>query len=56
MFHDISQWVAACPKWSTVKTNMPHNAGLLQPIITTQPFEMVAIDIMGPLKTSPDGY
>jgi transposase InsO family protein len=35
---------------------MPHNAGLLQPIITTQPFEMVAMDIMGPLKTSPDGY
>ncbi len=56
MFHDISQWVAACPKCSTVKTNMPHNAGLLQPIITTQPFEMVAMDITGPLKTSPDGY
>ncbi len=56
MLHDISQWVAACPKCSTVKTKMPHNAGLLQPIITTQPFEMVAMDIMRPLKTSPDGY
>ena len=56
MFHDKSQWVAACPKSSTVKTNMLHNAGLLQPIIITQPFEMVAMDIMGPLKTSPDGY
>jgi hypothetical protein len=56
MFHDLSQWVAACPKCSTVKTIMSHNAGLLQPIITTQPFEMVAMDIMGPLKTSPDVY
>jgi hypothetical protein len=56
MFQDINQWVAACPKCSTVKTNIPHNAGLLQPIITTYPFEMVAMDIMGPLKTSPEGY
>ena len=56
MFQDINQWVAACPKYSTVKTNIPHNAGLLQPIITTYPFEMVAMDIMGPLKTSPEGY
>jgi transposase InsO family protein len=56
MFKAKNQWVAACPKCSTVKTNIPHNAGLLQPIITTYPFEMVAMDIMGPLKTSPDGY
>ncbi len=26
MFHDISPWAAACPKCSTVKTNMPLNA------------------------------
>jgi hypothetical protein len=25
-------------------------------MISTYPFEMVAMDIMGPLKTSPEGY
>jgi hypothetical protein len=56
MFRDISQWIAACPKGSAVKTPLPKYAGLLQPIITTKPFEMVAMDIMGPLRTSPEGY
>jgi transposase InsO family protein len=59
MFQDISRWVAACPRCSTVKTvktNIPKQAGLLQPIITSQPFEIVAMDIMGPLQTSPDGF
>ncbi len=56
MFQAISQLVAACPKCSTMKTYTPHNAGLYQTIITTQLFEMVAMDIMGPFKTSPDGY
>ncbi len=56
MFQDISRWVAACPRCSTVKTNIPTQAGLLQPIITSQPFEIVAIDIMGPLQKSPDGF
>ena len=53
MFGNISRWVSACPRCST---NMPKQAGLLQPIITSQPFEMIAMDIMGPLKTSPEGY
>jgi hypothetical protein len=56
MFQDISRWVAACPRCSTEKTNIPKQAGLLQPIITSQPFEIVAMDIMGPLQTSPDGF
>jgi hypothetical protein len=55
-FGDIRSWVSACPKCSKVKTNMPKQAGLLQPIITSQPFEMIAMDIMGPPKTSPEGY
>ena len=49
MFQDINQWVAACPKCSRIKSNDPKRAGLLQPIITTKPFELVAADIMGPL-------
>ena len=56
MFSDINRWVAACEKCSSVKTNLPSRNGLLQPIITTRPFEMVAADVMGPLTTSPEGY
>jgi hypothetical protein len=49
MLHDISQWEAACPKCSTVKKNMPHNAGLLLPIITTYVF--TSWPELVPLKT-----
>ena len=56
MFQDINQWVAACPKCSRIKANVPKRAGLLQPIFTTRPFELVAADIMGPLTISPEGY
>ena len=56
MFQDISKWISACPKCSSVKTNIPRAAGLLQPIVTTHPFEMIAMDVMGPLTTSSDGY
>ncbi len=43
MFRDISQWIAACPKCSAVKTPLPKYAGLLQPITTTKTFEMAKI-------------
>ena len=56
MFKDINDWVAACPKCSSVKTNIPKRNGLLQPIVTVKPFEIVAVDIMGPLTVSEEGY
>ena len=39
-----------------MKTNLPRNAGLLEPIQTKKPFEIVAMDIMGPVTKSPEGY
>ena len=56
MFGDINEWIKACPKCSEIKTNKTEKYGLLQPIIVTKPFEIVAADLMGPLTTSPEGY
>lgn len=56
MFKDVNEWIAACPQCSKVKTSKPKSHGLLQPIVTRQPFEKIAIDIMGPLTESIEGY
>ncbi len=50
MFGDVDEWIKACPKCNGVKTNQTNKYGLLQPIIVTKPFEIVAADIMGPLN------
>ena len=55
MFGDISKWIDSCSTCSGIKTNRP-NHGLLQPIVTKSPFEIVGADVMGPLTTSLDGY
>ncbi len=56
MFGDVDEWIKACPKCNEIKTNKTNNFGLLQPIIVTKPFEIVAADTMGPLTTSSEGY
>ena len=56
MFKDTMDWVGACISCKQHKTNQPLSNGLLIPIITTKPFELVCIDIIGPLKTSQSGH
>ncbi len=53
---DISNWVNACKTCSKVKANQPKSNRLLVPIVTSQPFEMVGMDIVGPFKTSTEGF
>ena len=55
MFADCSRWVNSCLKCNQVKPTQPLNHGLLQPIVTTRPFEIVGADILGPVTTSEDG-
>ena len=56
MYRDTINWCAACLKCIQHKTGKPISNGLLIPIITTQPFEIVSIDIKGPYKVTSDGY
>jgi hypothetical protein len=52
---DISNLVNACKTCSRVKANQPKSNGLLVTIVTSQPFKMVWMDIVGPFKTSTEG-
>ena len=56
MYNDVNNWVNACLVCRKAKPVKPTYHGLLQPIVTTRPFEIVGIDILGPLKDSVDGY
>jgi hypothetical protein len=56
MSRDVKRWVGACVKCNKVKTTQQLSNGLLEPIVTKQPFEIVGVDILGPFVTSSDGY
>jgi hypothetical protein len=56
MHKDINDWVNACEVCSKVKANQPKSNGLLIPIVTSAPFELIGIDILGPFKVSDEGY
>ena len=56
MFTDVSRWINSCVKCKQVKPTQPLNHGLLQPIATTHPFEMVGVDILGPITETEEGY
>ncbi len=47
MSADVGRWVGACEVCSKVKANQPKKHGLLMPIVTSDPFEMVGMDILG---------
>ena len=56
MHEDCKNWVAACQTCQKVKLNQPISSGLLKPIISSKPFELLGIDILGPLKLSKNNY
>ena len=55
MHADTGSWTNACVTCRQAKPTRPISHGLLSPIIVTHPFEMVGMDILGPLTTSTEG-
>ena len=53
---DVGKWVAGCLTCNKIKSTQPLQNGLLVPIRTSSPFEIVGIDILGPFKITKDGY
>jgi predicted aspartyl protease len=56
MHQDVCDWVASCKNCFAHKTNQPLSQGKLIPIISNRPFQLVCVDILGPLKNSKNGF
>ena len=56
MHRDITNWVAACQICIKHKAMQPKSNGLMIPIVTTFPFQLLGVDIQGPFKVSKNGY
>ncbi len=55
MHEDTVNYCRACLKCNQFKTNKQTQNGLLIPISTTKPLEIIAIDLIGPLPETEDG-
>lgn len=55
MYTQVREYVKACPKCQKYKASNLRPAGLLQTPTLQQRFESIALDLFGPLPTSPDG-
>ena len=49
---DVEKYVKGCPTCALFKQPAPKRNGMLQPMKTTYPFEIVAIDVIGPFPKS----
>lgn len=55
MYDDIRSWVKSCLECNKYKHFQPKHNGLLMPIRSIKPFQIVGIDHFGPLKITKDG-
>ena len=53
---DVRRWVQSCLPCRQAKDTKPNRAGLLEPITSTYPMELVHIDIVGPCPLTKEGY
>ena len=52
---DVQGWIRTCETCAGIKMTKPKSMGLLNPIPAEGPFQVVAMDWIGPLKTSRSG-
>jgi hypothetical protein len=55
MLADIKLWVNSCKNCTQHKRDQPKQHGLLQPIKSVHPFQIVGMDVAGPFKRSTYG-
>eukprot|EP00742_Colponemidia_sp_Colp-10_P010829 GILJ01011943.1.p1 GENE.GILJ01011943.1~~GILJ01011943.1.p1 ORF type:complete len:1522 (-),score=171.97 GILJ01011943.1:111-4676(-) len=55
MYRDVKAWVESCVDCATKKSPRRKTPGLMQPISVSEPFEIVAIDVLGPLPRTKSG-
>jgi len=55
MFRDVKHWINSCSSCASKKIPRGKPYGLLQPMVAAEPFEMIAIDLFGPITESKRG-
>ena len=55
IYSDLEKWVKSCEDCNKVKPSQPIHHGKLVPFNTTNPFEIVGLDIAGPFTTTDSG-
>ena len=56
MANDIKNYVSSCHSCNARKDPLTKEIGDLQPLQTSEPFDIIGIDLVGPLKTTIEGY
>ena len=56
MFHDVNSYCRSCPECQKVSTPRHQRVPLIPLPVMKEPFERIAIDIVGPLPRSRKGY
>jgi hypothetical protein len=56
MYKQTKEYVKGCLPCQQRKGARPINDGLIQPIVATEPFELVGMDLFGPLPATEEGY
>lgn len=56
MAQDILEYVNSCPSCGARKLSINKPVGELQPITATEPFDIIGIDLVGPLPRTKHGY
>ena len=56
MYKETKEYVRGCLLCQQRKGARPINDGLIQPIVATEPFEIVGMDLFGPLPKTDEGY
>jgi len=54
-FDDVKSWVRSCVKCAESKSPTQKQAGKLQHVVPASPWDIVAIDVVGPLPTTAGG-